>query len=49
MKAAEIVKKYGIKEGENKMVTATVGILWRETREGSLIPVTVYIPGNDGE
>lgn len=47
MKAAELVKKYGIVEGERRMISDTKGIIWRENREGTLIPVLIYIPGKD--
>ena len=47
MKAAELVKKYGIAEGERRMISDTKGIIWRENREGTLIPVLIYIPGKD--
>ena len=35
MKAAEIVKKYGIVEGECRMISEKKGIIWRENREGN--------------
>ncbi len=47
MKAAELVKKYGIAEGERRLISDTKGIIWRENREGILIPVLIYIPGKD--
>lgn len=47
MKAAELVKKYGIAEGESRMISDTKGIIWRENREGTLISVLIYIPGKD--
>ena len=36
MKAAEIVKKYGIVEGECRMISEKKGIIWRENKEGDL-------------
>lgn len=38
MKAAEIVKKYGIVEGECRMISEKKGIIWRENK--------VSIPGD---
>ena len=32
MKAAEIVKKYGIVEGECRMISEKKGIIWRENK-----------------
>ena len=44
MKAAEIVKKYGIVEGECRMISEKNGIIWRENREGDYEPILVFIP-----
>ena len=40
MKAAEIVKKYGIVEGECRMISEKKGIIWRENKEGDYEPIT---------
>lgn len=44
MKAAEIVKKYGIVEGECRMISEKKGIIWRENKEGDYEPILVFIP-----
>lgn len=49
MKAAEIVKKYGIVEGECRMISEKKGIIWRENRKGDCVPILVFIPSKDDE
>ena len=47
MKATEIVKKYGILEGECRMISEKKGIIWRENREGNYEPILVFIPASN--
>jgi hypothetical protein len=47
MKAAEIVKKYGIVEGECRMISEKKGIIWRE--EGDYEPILVFIPSKEDD
>ena len=49
MKAAEIVKKYEIVEGECRMISEKKGIIWRENKEGDYEPILVFIPSKEDD
>ena len=49
MKATEIVKKYGIKEGESRMISEKKSIILRANREGDYEPILVFIPSKEDD